>query len=52
MKLGEISTPPNWIPEWKSWRYKSNLLVQKTERTLIIPYIPEMWKWRKYYTVD
>jgi len=24
MQLGEISTRPNWISDWKSWRYRGN----------------------------
>jgi len=24
MQLGKISTRPNWISDWKSWRYKRN----------------------------
>jgi len=24
MQLGEISSWPNWISDWKSWRYKGN----------------------------
>jgi len=29
MQLGENSTPPNWISDQKSWKYKGNLMISK-----------------------
>jgi len=26
LQLGEISTRPNWISDWKWWRYKGNFI--------------------------
>jgi len=31
MPLGEISTWPNWISDWKSWRYERNFSQVKSE---------------------
>jgi len=34
MQLGEISTWPNWISDWKSWRYKRNFKHFKLSKRL------------------
>jgi len=35
MHLREISTPPNWISDWKSWRYKRKLTVSLFYKEII-----------------